>query len=173
MQFRSSELRDIKGHRRANGADPHNEAPMMASASQIKSQASPLFPPSRAERGLAADGVRVLLRLEGFAVFAAALALYAHAGFSWPIFALLFLAPDLSMLAYLAGPRAGAVGHNLAHTYMSALALAFAGFFGGAPIAAAGGLIWIAHIGFDRALGYGLKYQTGFGDTHLGHLGWR
>ena len=43
-----------------------------------------------------------------------------------------------------------------------------AGFLVGVPAAAAGGLIWIAHIGFDRALGYGLKYPTGFGDTHLG-----
>ena len=32
-------------------------------------------------------------------------------------------------------------------------------------------LIWIAHIGLDRALGYGLKYATGFGDTHLGRIG--
>ena len=35
----------------------------------------------------------------------------------------------------------------------------------------AAALIWIAHIGLDRALGYGLKYATGFGDTHLGHIG--
>ncbi|MDU3890869.1 MAG: DUF4260 family protein [Serratia liquefaciens] len=32
-------------------------------------------------------------------------------------------------------------------------------------------LIWGAHIGFDRALGYGLKYASGFADTHLGGLG--
>jgi len=146
---------------------------MMASASPMKSPAAPAFAPSRVEGGFAAGGVRVLLRLEGFAAFAAALALYAHAGFSWPIFALLFLAPDLSMLSYLAGPHAGAVGYNLAHTYALALALAVTGFFGGLPAAIAGSLIWIAHIGFDRALGYGLKYSTGFGYTHLGHIGRR
>jgi len=28
-------------------------------------------------------------------------------------------------------------------------------------------LIWIAHIGIDRVLGYGLKYPTAFKDTHL------
>ena len=89
----------------------------------------------------------------------------------WPAFALFFLAPDLAMLAYLFGPRAGALGYNLAHTYAFALLLALAGFFAGVPIAAAGGLIWAAHIGFDRALGYGLKYPTGFGDTHLGRAG--
>jgi hypothetical protein len=29
------------------------------------------------------------------------------------------------------------------------------------------GLIWFAHIGVVRAIGYGLKYPTGFKDTHL------
>jgi Domain of unknown function (DUF4260) len=114
-----------------------------------------------------------VLRLEDFAAFAAAFALYAHAGFSWPAFALAFLAPDLSFIAYLAGPRAGAFGYNLAHTYTCAFALALGGLFAGLPSLTAYGLIWIAHVGFDRALGYGLKYSTGFGDTHLGRIGRR
>ena len=67
-----------------------------------------------AERGTATGGVRLILRLEGLAVFAAAVALYAHAGLSWPAFIVFLLAPDLSMAAYLAGPRAGAAGYNLA-----------------------------------------------------------
>ena len=142
---------------------------MTMSASQMVFQAT--APISRAEEGFVAGGVRALLRLEGLAAFAAALALYMHAGFFWPVFALLFLAPDLAMLAYLTGPRAGAVGYNLAHTYALAVALTLAGFLGGAPAATAGGLIWIAHLGFDRALGYGLKYPTGFGDTLLGRRG--
>ena len=29
------------------------------------------------------------------------------------------------------------------------------------------GLIWLAHIGMDRAIGYGLKYPTNHKDTHL------
>jgi len=28
--------------------------------------------------------------------------------------------------------------------------------------------VWTAHIGADRAPGYGLEYPTEFGDTHLG-----
>jgi len=138
---------------------------------QIDFNAGTALTPSRAEPAFAASGVGVLLRLEGFAALAGALGIYRHAGFSWPFFVLLFLAPDLSMLAYLAGPRAGAVGYNLAHTYALALAVTLVGFASGAPEVAAGGLIWIAHIGFDRALGYGLKYSTGFGDTHLGRIG--
>jgi hypothetical protein len=119
-------------------------------------------------RANAGAGVNLLLRLEGLATFAAALALYAHAAFSWTAFGLLFLAPDLFMLFYLAGPRTGALGYNIVHTYALAGALAVGGFIAAAPLAAAAGLIWIAHIGFDRALGYGLKHATGFGHTHLG-----
>jgi hypothetical protein len=128
-------------------------------------------PSSGVKPGFAAGGVRLTLRLEGFAAFATALTVYSYSGYSWPAFAALLLAPDLAMLAYLGGPRRGAVGYNLAHTYVLALALTFAGFFTALPLATAGGLIWIAHIGFDRALGYGLKHATAFADTHLGRLG--
>jgi hypothetical protein len=127
--------------------------------------------PARAAGGSASGGVRSVLRLEGAAAFAAATALYGHAGFSWLAFALLFLAPDLAMLAYLVGPRAGALAYNLVHTYALALPVALEGFALGSPVASALGLILIAHIGFDRMLGFGLKYATGFGDTHLGQTG--
>ncbi len=140
---------------------------MIASLSKF----APVEPAARAAAGPALGGVRAVLRLEGAAAFAAAVALYGYAGFSWPLFALLFLAPDLAMLAYLIGPRAGAFVYNLAHTYALALPLALAGFYLGSAVAAALGLIWIAHIGFDRMLGYGLKYASGFGDTHLGRIG--
>ncbi len=146
---------------------------MTGLASQIEFDAGRAHTPSRAKEEFATRGVRVLLRLEGLAAFVTVLALYWHLGFSWPAFALLFLAPDLSMLAYLAGPRGGAVGYNLAHTYALALAFTLVGFAGGVPEVAAGGFIWIAQIGFHRALGYGLKYATGFGDTHLGQIGRR
>jgi hypothetical protein len=116
-------------------------------------------------------GARAALRLEGLAAFAAAVALYGYGEFSWPLFALLFLAPDLSMLGYALGPRIGAVSYNLAHSEALAIALAAAGFFGSATVATAAGLICIAHIGFDRALGYGLKYSSGFRDTHLSRIG--
>jgi hypothetical protein len=128
-------------------------------------------PAAPASAGFVTGTARMILRLEGIAVLLAALALYYQMGFSWLAFVVFFLAPDLSMLAYLAGPGPGAVGYNLAHTYVLALALALVGSFAGAPIALAAGIIWIAHIGFDRALGYGLKYPTRFGDTHLGRIG--
>jgi Domain of unknown function (DUF4260) len=137
------------------------------------SSSSSVFQPPRTDGGSVSGGVHPLLRLEGLTVFAVSLALYAHAGFSWAIFALFLLAPDLSMLGYLAGPRIGAVLYNLVHTYISALSLTLVGFLGSLPALTAAGLILIAHIGLDRALGYGLKYSTAFGDTHLGRIGRR
>lgn len=121
--------------------------------------------------GAVTAGVAVLLRLEGLAVFALAAAAYAHLGASWIGFAALFLAPDLAMAGYLFGPRLGAFVYNLAHAYLAPLALGAAGLALGAPAAEGLALVWIAHIGFDRALGFGLKYPTGFGDSHLGRLG--
>lgn len=121
--------------------------------------------------GSAAGGVRALLRLEGLAVLTLALAAYAQFGAGWGWFALLFLLPDLSFAAYLAGPRWGAAAYNAAHSYVGALALLAAGVLAAMPGLLAVGLVWCAHIGFDRALGYGLKYSEGFGLTHLGRIG--
>lgn len=117
-----------------------------------------------------AGGVRLTLRAEGLAILAAAVALFGHAGYSGGLFAALFLVPDLSLLGYLAGPRAGAVIYNAAHSLLGPLSLGIAAVLA-APAALPYALIWAAHVGFDRALGYGLKYGTAFGHTHLGLVG--
>ncbi len=122
-------------------------------------------------RAAATGGVAPLLRLEGLAVFLGAVSAYSWLGGSWPLFALLLLAPDLAMLGYRFGPGIGAAAYNAVHTYLTPAALGAAGLALGAPTMQALALIWIAHIGLDRALGYGLKYATGFGDTHLGRSG--
>ena len=85
---------------------------------------------------------------------------------------MLFLLPDLSFLGYLAGPRVGAGAYNAAHSYIGPGRAAGARLRSAACAAAlAFGLIWCAHIGLDRALGYGLKYGSDFGATHLGRIG--
>jgi uncharacterized protein DUF4260 len=112
---------------------------------------------------------RVWLRLEGVSVFVLAAILYYRGGHSWLLFAGAFLAPDLSLIAYLGGPRVGAIAYNVVHSYVGPVLIAGLAFLSGRPPVAA--LIWAAHIGLDRAVGYGLKYQTGFGDTHLGRIG--
>jgi hypothetical protein len=114
-------------------------------------------------------GVRVWLRLEGAAVLALSLYLYARGGHSWGLFALLILAPDLAMAGYLAGPRVGALVYNLAHVYVGPILLAIVWMSLGRPPVPS--IIWAAHIGLDRMLGYGLKYPSAFGDTHLGAVG--
>lgn len=121
--------------------------------------------------GSVGGGVRSLLRLEGLAVLALSVAAYAQFGAGWAFFAWLFLLPDLSFLAYLAGPRVGAMAYNAAHSYAGPLALLALGVLGAIPLALAAALVWCAHIGLDRALGYGLKYAEGFGSTHLGRVG--
>ena len=139
----------------------------------LKSAPAARATPSREANGFASGGVRWVLRLEGLAAFVGAVDLFAIAGFSWCIFGAIILAPYLALLGYLAGRRVGAAAYNLVHTYALALPLALAGFFLSAPAASAVGLILVAHIGMDRALGYGLKYATAFGDTHLGRIGRR
>ena len=120
--------------------------------------------------GAVTGPVRLWLRAEGVALLAAATALYAVVGGNWWHFALLFLAPDLAMLGYLRGARIGAALYNAAHSTLGPLALAGLGV-AAVPEALPPALIWLAHIGFDRALGYGLKYGSGFGDTHMGRIG--
>jgi hypothetical protein len=116
-------------------------------------------------------GLRTLLRLEGLALFVGMTLLYVVWDGSWWVYAVLFLAPDLSFAAYLAGPRAGAIVYNAAHSYLAPMALITTGFAVGQPLVLSIAMIWLAHIGVDRALGYGLKYVAGFGFTHLGRVG--
>lgn len=113
----------------------------------------------------------LLLRLEGLGVFGLALFAYAALGESWWLFGAVILAPDLSMLGYLAGPGTGAVVYNGAHSYLGPALLGGVSYSVGAPLGLALALIWAAHIGLDRAIGYGLKYPDDFGATHLGRLG--
>lgn len=108
-----------------------------------------------------------LLRIEGLAVFAAALATYSILEGSLWLLALLALAPDLAMIGYLAGARTGSAVYNAAHTYVAPLALGALGLWAATPLLVFGALVWTAHIGADRAVGYGLKYPTGFSETHL------
>ena len=114
---------------------------------------------------------RILLRLEGLVFLAVGLFLYSAQGRGWWLFAGLFLAPDLSMLAYLAGPRLGAVLYDAVHTYVAPALIGAAAWTLDSPAGLALAFAWFGHIGFDRLLGLGLKYPAGFRDTHLGRIG--
>ena len=118
--------------------------------------------------GVVMGAPQTLLRLEGLAVLALTVFAYSQIGAGWALFAILFLVPDLSMLGYLAGPRAGAILYNLGHSYLLPAAIGAVGLAIGTPLLTSVALIWVAHIGFDRMVGYGFKYSDAFKHTHLG-----
>jgi hypothetical protein len=113
---------------------------------------------------------RQLLRLEGAAVFGVATAAFFAFDGAWWVFLLLALAPDLGMVGYLANARVGAWTYNATHVYAAPLVLGAFGATLDSRLPALIAAVWVAHIGADRALGYGLKEPTGFRDTHLGRL---
>ncbi|MFT4413685.1 DUF4260 domain-containing protein [Fredinandcohnia humi] len=113
---------------------------------------------------------KALLHIEGLAVLLVSLYFYSIHDFSWILFILLLLAPDLSMLGYVINIRTGTLVYNLFHTYVVPIGVVFIGILLDSDIALAIGIIWVAHIGMDRMLGYGLKYQTDFKDTHLNRV---
>lgn len=121
--------------------------------------------------GKVIGNVKWVLRIEAVAVLTLALFFYNVLAFNWTTFFIYFLLPDISFIGYLFGKRVGAISYNCAHSYIGP-AIVFMLFLGlGGEIFQIIGLIWIAHIGFDRALGYGLKYEKGFAYTHLGKIG--
>ena len=112
-----------------------------------------------------------VLRAEALALFVTGVLLYLQLNGNGLFLLPLLLAPDLSMVGYLAGPRVGAVSYNLAHNLVTAIvAIAIGWLVPIAPLALAGAIL-LAHVGMDRALGYGLKLPTDFKDTHLGRIG--
>lgn len=116
--------------------------------------------------GVVVGAPRLLLRLENLAIMVAAVGAYAWLHGNWWLFAVLFLVPDISMIGYLRGPGLGAVIYNAGHWYVLPAILVALGLATHGPGTLIG-LIWIAHIGFDRMLGFGLKYPEGFKKNHL------
>ena len=112
-----------------------------------------------------------ILRAEAIAVLVAGVVAYLQLNGHPLWLPPLLLAPDASMLGYMRGPAVGAVTYNLVHNLAVALGLLTVGWLVAiAPLALAGALL-VAHVGMDRALGYGLKLPTDFRDTHLGRIG--
>ncbi len=108
-----------------------------------------------------------VLRIEGIVFLVLAVVLYQALGGGWLWFALLFLTPDVCMLGYAKNPQLGARLYNAAHTYITPALFGAVWWATGDLWMGRIALIWMAHIGFDRVLGYGLKDPTGFKHTHL------
>lgn len=112
-----------------------------------------------------------LLKLEGLAVFLLALALYWQQSFSWPLFWLTVLLPDIALVGYLVNAKVGARMYNITHSKILPGTLAVVAIAISNTLLSALALVWFVHIGVDRMLGYGLKYPEGFKVTHLGAIG--
>jgi hypothetical protein len=120
----------------------------------------------------AVDGVpRIMLRIEAAALAIASIYMFHRLGGNWWLFASLILVPDVSLLGYLGGTRLGAIAYNALHVTLGPLVCAALGFLLPSFDLIQVALIWGAHVGIDRALGLGLKYNAGFGFTHLGRIG--
>ena len=118
---------------------------------------------------MATGSVRIWLRLEGAFALLLAAVFFAHTGGKWWLFLACFLLPDVTLFGSLLGPAIGSRIYNVGHSYVGPAVVALVCLVLHKRLDPA--LTWVAHIGFDRALGYGLKYPTAFGDTHLGKIG--
>src|SRR3989344_7497991 len=109
-------------------------------------------------------------RIEGAAIFSAATFMYFDSGLSWIWYVLLLFAFDIFMLGYLINDKLGAYFYNLGHTYLIPSIIVILYLLANNKILLGLACLWFAHIGLDRALGYGLKLTTSFQDTHLGKI---
>lgn len=119
------------------------------------------------------DSLVIWQRVEGAVVFLSSIAILVSLGaeWSWWLVVLVFFAPDISFGAYLLGPKVGSIGYNIAHVYALGATLLALGLSMDLITASLLGALWLAHSGFDRMLGYGLKAPEGFTKTHLGVIG--
>lgn len=113
---------------------------------------------------------KILLQLEGAAILLLSLYFYSYNQFSWLLFFVLLFVPDISMIGYLFNNKVGTVLYNLFHTYSLPIGAVILGVLLSSEVVLEIGLIWSAHIGMDRMIGYGLKYSTHFKDTHLNRV---
>lgn len=115
--------------------------------------------------------VRRWLRAEGIAALGGGLWAWIALGAAWPLFLVLLLVPDISMVGYVKGIHAGAISYNIVHNWAIGGLVLGLGTALAIPALVFAGIILIAHVGMDRLFGYGLKYPTSFQDTHLGRIG--
>lgn len=115
--------------------------------------------------------MKILIKLEEFMMFTLGLFMFGLLGYQWWWFLVLIMVPDIGMVGYLFGNKAGAIAYNVFHHKGLAIVLYFAGMFFSSPIIQLAGIILFSHAALDRVLGYGLKYNKGFKFTHLGEIG--
>lgn len=132
------------------------------------------MPPSQESQtkdGFAKGWPKLLLQAEGATILGSSIWAYSRFNQSWWTFAGVLLLPDLGMAGYLANTSVGAAMYNTVHTEVPPLLILCAALARGNSAVSGLAVCWLAHIGMDRMLGYGLKYGTGFTHTHMGVIG--
>jgi len=112
-----------------------------------------------------------IIRIEELAKLALCFILSLYLGYTWWIFLVWLLAPDISMAGYLINKKAGAVVYNVAHHQALAILMGLIGLWIGSREWILVGLVLFGHSSMDRAFGFGLKYLDDFKHTHLGWIG--
>lgn len=115
--------------------------------------------------------MKTIIKLEEVMMLALGIYLFDQLDFAWWWFVVLLLAPDIGMLGYLFRNKIGAATYNLFHHKGIAVLVYLMGAYIAMPVLQLAGIILFSHSSFDRALGYGLKYDNGFKYTHLGEIG--
>ena len=110
---------------------------------------------------------KLFLHLEGTVIFITSLYFYQQNNFSWIAFIFLLFVFDVSMIGYVINERVGATVYNIFHSYILPVTLILVSTIITLEWLLMISLIWTAHIGMDRMIGYGLKYHSGFKDTHF------
>jgi hypothetical protein len=115
--------------------------------------------------------MKTIIKLEELSSFVLGIYLFSLLNYEWWWFLALILAPDLSMLGYAFGNKSGAFFYNLFHHKGIGIVIYLLGCYLEIEILQLSGIILFSHSAMDRMFGYGLKYETGFQDTHLGKIG--
>lgn len=116
--------------------------------------------------------MKTIIKLEEAAITAISIYFLTQYNLGLPFWTwvILFFSPDISMLGYLAGARAGAYTYNLFHHRGIALLVIAVGLITSENTIISIGILLFAHSSLDRMLGFGLKFTDGFKHTHLGSL---
>lgn len=115
--------------------------------------------------------MNTLIKIEELLMFILGIYLFSLLPYEWWWFLALILVPDIGMIGYAAGSKAGAFTYNLFHHKGVAIVIYLLGVYLSQPVIQLIGVILFSHSAMDRMLGYGLKYNEGFKYTHLGKIG--
>ena len=115
--------------------------------------------------------MKTIIKSEQIAEFVLGLYLFTLLEYDWWWFPVLILIPDVSIAGYLYNAKVGSWIYNFFHHKVLGIGLYILGSVFYSQMLCLIGLILFAHSSLDRALGFGLKFEDSFFNTHLGKIG--